>query len=89
MYHCDGGFGGFGALVAECASGAVKCLLLIFDGEDAEDHGDVAVGVQRRYALGYRLADIVKVGCIAADDASEDDDGIVLRGLNQLRCGEG
>ena len=89
MHHLDGAPGALAALVAKIAAGAVDGLLLVVDGEDTEDDGDVAVGVEGRHALRDTLADIVKVGRVAAYHAAKDDDGIEQTRLYQLRGGKG
>ena len=73
----------------EAAAGAVEGVLLVVDGEHSEDDRYVAVGVEGGDALGDAVADIVEVGCAAADDAAEDDDGVVEACLDELRGGEG
>ena len=80
-HHGDSCLGGFDAFVAEGADGAVEGLLLVVDGEDAEDYGDVAVGVERGNALSDRLADVVEVGRVAANHATDGDDGIHIAAL--------
>ena len=75
--HFDGGFGGFGTFVAEGASGAIECVLLVVDGEFTENHGRVAVGVQLCYTLGHTLAHIIEMWGAATDYTAEHYHGIV------------
>ena len=77
LCHLDGYDGALVALVAEAASGADECLLHVVGGEQAEDHGDVVCGVEACNALRDALTDVVEMGCLAADDAAEDDDGVI------------
>lgn len=84
LYHLNGGEGTFGAFVAERSSGAVERLLVVVDGEYAEYYGDVAVAVEYCDALCDALAYVVEVRSASADDASEDDDGVVCSGFDEL-----
>ncbi len=69
--HGDGGGGGFGAFVAETAAGSIEGLLLVVDGEDSEDYGGCAFGVQHGYAVGCDFAYVVEVGGVASDYATD------------------
>lgn len=66
----DGGFGGFGAFVAETASGAVEGLLLVVDGEHAEYYRAFGVEVELGESVGDCAAYVVEVGCVAPDYAA-------------------
>ena len=59
------------------AAYAVECLLLVLYGEEAENHGGVAVGIECCDALGDGLADLVEVWGVAADHAAEHYHGVV------------
>ena len=56
-------------------------------GEESENDGDVALGVDAGDAFGHALADVVEVGCVALDDAAEDDDAVHVAELGQLGSG--
>lgn len=74
--HFDGAVGGFGALVAHLAAGAVEGLFHGVGGEDAVHDGDAGFAGGAGEALGVFASDVIKVGRIAADDAAETDDGV-------------
>lgn len=71
------------------AADAVEGLLLVVDGEEAEDDGDAAGGVEGCDALGDALAHVVEVGCVAAHHGTEDDNGVGAEAVNHPGCGEG
>ena len=79
LSHFDGVDGTFVALVAQPASTTVLGLFEIVGGEQAVDDGNGAGGVEMGYALGDALTDVVEMGCLAADDAAQDNDGVVGR----------
>lgn len=84
--HLDGCNGELAAFVSEASTGAFFGLLFVVDGKQAEDDGNVAVGVELGDALGHSLTDVVEVGRVATDDASEDDDAVDVAELGEL-CG--
>lgn len=87
--HFDGCLGCFGTFVAEAAPGTVEGLLLVFHGQNTEDHGEGAVGVERCDTLRDALAYVVEMGRVAAYYASEHYHGVVEFSLDKLRGGEG
>ena len=75
--HFDGDDGALITLVAVLATCTIAGLLEVVGGEEAEDDGDVARGVETGDTLCDALTDVVEVGRLAADDAAEDDHGVV------------
>ena len=71
MAHFYRRFGGFASFVAGRSACAVESILQIVNRQNAENHRSVAVGVEGRNALRDTLANIVEMGCAAANDASE------------------
>ena len=86
LRHFDGYDGTLVALVAEASTGTVAGLLEGVGGEQAVDDGDVAGDVEAGDASGDTLTDIVEMGCLATDDAAEDDDGVVAVVEGHLVC---
>ncbi len=62
LQHFQCGQGGFFAFVAVFAAGAVKGLLFVQGGQDAEDHGFAALEGGFSDTVGHGLTYIVKVG---------------------------
>jgi len=87
--HFDGGEAGFGALVTAFKAGAIDCLLESVAGEDTEDHRDHSIDLRELYAASDLGADVVVMRGLAADDAADADDGVVLRGGGQFFRGDG
>ena len=75
--HLDGHYRTLITLVAQAASTTILSLLQIVGGEQAIDYWDVTSGVEASNTIGHPLADIVEVGSLATNDASQNDDGIV------------
>src|SRR5690606_38924042 len=64
------------SLVPMLAAGAVFGLLDVVGGEHAEDHRFARDQVCLGDAVGYGLADIIEVRCLALDHTSEANDGV-------------
>ena len=79
FYRSEGKFLSFIAYAAACAG---LCLLHRVDGEQAVDDGDLALGVEGGETLGGALADVVEVGRVAANHATDGDDGIHIAALS-------
>ena len=62
------------------------CLLVVVDGEQSEDDGDVSLCVEFGESLCDALADIVKVRRVTFDDASDGDDAVDVSEFGELRC---
>ena len=78
FYRSEGKFLSFIAYAAACAG---LCLFHRVDGEQAVDDGDLALGVEGGESLGGALADVVEVGSVAANHATDGDDGIHIAAL--------
>ena len=78
FYRSEGKFLSFIAYAAACAG---LCLLHRVDGEQAVDDGDLSLGVEGGESLGGALADVVEVGRVAANHATDGDDGIYVAAL--------
>ena len=85
--HLDGGDGGFGAFVAEAASGSLLRFLKAVDCQHAEDDGDSAACVDVGDALRHSLAYVVEVWRVAAYDAADDDDRVGAERVDGCCCG--
>ena len=86
--HVEGGFSGLAPFVAVATSDAFDGLLLVFNGEQSEYHRSITVGVEGSHSLSDALADIVEVGGVAADDASEDDHCVIGRCFDHVGGGK-
>ena len=75
--HLDGDDGALITLVAETASRTILGLLHVLCGQQTEDNGNVVRRVESGNALGDSLTDVVEMGSLAADDAAEDNDGVI------------
>lgn len=75
--HFDSGIGTFDSFISEFASCTVECLLSVEGSEDAENDRRQPMQVEFRYPVRDTLADIIEMGGVALNDASDDDDGIV------------
>ena len=78
FYRSEGKFLSFIAYAAACAG---LCLFHGVDGEQAVDDGDLALCVEGGESLGGALADVVEVGSVAANHATDGDDGIHIAAL--------
>lgn len=76
--EAEGSFGSLRTFVAEDTSGAVEGLLLVVDGQDAEDYRGGTQRVKLGDPLRGDLADVVEMRSIAADYAAEHEHGIVF-----------
>ena len=76
LHHLDGCDGTFVAFVAKHAAAALFSLFHRVAGEQAIDDGHFAFLVQFGQALRDALADVVEVGCVATNDASDCNHGI-------------
>ena len=68
--HLEGGFGSFGAFVADVAAGAVDGLFHCFAGEHAEQHRHVGIDREARDRVAHGAIDVLVVGRFAADDGT-------------------
>lgn len=84
--HFDGSAGTFGSLIAELTTGSFPGLLEIVDRKDAKRHRRHSAGVKDCGALGGLLADIVEMGGIAPDYATDNNNSIGIITL-QDKCG--
>ena len=82
-HHLDGSYGTFVTFVSVFSATTVEGLLEVFGGDESVDHGLGLFGVQTSESVGGALTDIVEVGRIATNDASDGYDGIDLL-LRQL-----
>ena len=81
----QGGFGAFGAFVADVAAGAVDGLFHCLTGEYAEQHGNVRVEAELRDRGAHGAVDVLVVRGFAADHGAETDDGgVAARGGQAL-----
>ena len=71
--------------VAEDTTGTVECILLCVHSQHPEYDRRIAVGVERRDALGDALAHIVEMRSPATHHAAEHNHRIIHAGLYQLR----
>ena len=85
--HTYGGNGSFGTFIAETSPCAVECLLLVIDGEDTEDYRSLSVSIEYCRTLCSYLTDIIEVGSVTADDASDDYDCFQIRHGAQCEAG--
>ncbi len=81
--HLNGGFGAFGAFVADFAAGALDGLIHCFTGEYAEQHGDVRAKGDLRNGSAHGAVDVLIVRCFAADYGAETDYGGVAIGCGK------
>lgn len=87
--HFDSGMGGFSALVAHFAAGAVQGLFHGVGGEDTVGDGDAGFAADAGEAFGVFAGDVIKVRGIAPDDATEGDDGVAVAAAGEFASEDG
>ncbi len=81
--------GGFGALVAHFAASTVKGLFHGVGGEDTVSDGNAGFAADAGQAFGVFAGDVIEVRGIAADDATEGDDGVAVTAAGEFAGEDG
>mgnify|MGYP002237079138 CR=1 FL=1 len=89
VHHFDGALRALGSLVARFRASTLNRLLDGVGGEDAEEHGNLALEGDRGDALGDLRADVVIVAGGTADHRAEGDDAVKLAALRYLLAYDG
>src|SRR5256885_183196 len=86
--HLDGGKAGLKSLIATLEAGAIDGLLEGVAGKHAKNDRQAGVDLSELQATGGLGAHVIVMGCVAAEDAADGDESIVLAGGGKFFGGQ-